>query len=497
MGYRNKMSALGSQRAARRMEDGLDEGRRARENRLTAIFLLGFLAFCAVVAALRFNFYIWIIELSCGVVYVAVFLFAFSIRDYSQDSSSLYSASCFLFTLGFEAAYCYLTLKSSSRDFRLRPEGFFLWISTQWFQAFAFLIVINRNRPRMALLPVLATCSIIAAGLLSFHFLLPGTELLLVTRYRAVYMGTNGVALGAFYCYLTWKLRRGWAEQPEYFAMRTLVSLVASGIACVGLILTVDSSPILVFAFSYCRFVGLALCFNANVTFVLLSPFRALYNQLSSRAEQLSQANERLNAALAEKEILLGEIHHRVKNNLQVVSSLLSLQAYEHGDDGFRESLEESQNRIRAMALVHEMLYQNNDFTAIDYAEYIERIVAELFSSSGRPGIRSVVDCEHVRIPIDSAITCSLIVNELITNCLKHAFPDGRSGTVQVRLRASPSTVSLTVEDDGVGLPEGFQVRDQRSLGFSLLSTLSDQLRGGFEIGEAQGTRITVAFPND
>ncbi len=477
--------------------DGLDLGQRRRENRLTAIFLLSFLAFCAIVAMLRFGFYIWVIELACGVIYVAVFMFAFSIRDYSPGSSTIYFGVGFLFTFAFEVAYSYLTVSSGGPDFRLASTGLFLWVCTQWYQAVAFLLVINRERPQVRLVPVVAICSSVAAILLSFHFFLPGVELLLETRYRGTYLGINCVSLGAFYAYLVWELRRGWAGQPEFFAVRTLVSLLFSCIACVGLILTVDSGPIPVFAFSFLRFVGLVLCYNANVTFTLLSPYRALYGQLSSRAEQLSAANARLNAALAEKEVLLSEIHHRVKNNLQIVSSLLNLQGFGDQGKGIREALETSQSRIRAMALVHEMLYQNKDFTAIDFADYLGRLLRELFSAAGRPEIRSALDCDRVFVPIDAAITCSLIVNELVTNCLKHAFPEGRGGTVSVRLRAGPARVALAVEDDGVGLPDGFDIGSLRSLGLSLLASLTSQLGGEYSIGGEGGTKVTVEFPNE
>jgi two-component sensor histidine kinase len=477
-------------------DDGLSLNRRKTENRLYTIFFLAFLAFCAAFALVKFSFYVWTIELACAVILVAIFMFAFNIKEYSVDSSSLYSGAGFLFTFVFAAAYLYITASSGERDFRLAPAGLFFYVSMQWYLAFTFLIILYRKRPSMRLSTVIATCSAITAALLSFHFLLPNVELQLVSRHRSAYVYANVAGLAALYGYMLWKLVRAWGELPEYFAARTFASLVATSIGALGVLLTLDSGPVLVFAFYFLRFVGLSLCYNANVAFILLPPYRALYGQLSSRADELSEANVRLKAALDEKEVLLGEIHHRVKNNLQVVSSLLSLQSGQVQSEEFREAFLESQNRIRAMSLVHEMLYQDKNFAAIDFADYLKRISGELLYSSGRTEIRGVMDCESVHVPIDAAITCSLIVNELITNCLKHAFPRGRAGTVSVRLRPADSIVELEVGDDGVGLPLEFDVAAFRSMGFSLVTSLVSQLRGELDIEGTGGTCVRIRFPN-
>jgi two-component sensor histidine kinase len=480
----------GDRDSARRSEDGLDEARRQRENRVASIFLLGFLAFCGALALADFGLYVWVIELACGFVYIAIFMFAFSIKDYSQDTSMLHSSTGFLFTFAFEAAYFYVIARSGSRDFRLAPEGFFLWISTQWYLAFTLLIAIDRKAPKISLARVIAICSVVAAAIFAAHFLLGDLELLLETRYPVAFLGTNAAGLACIYGFIAFRLRRAWGELPEYYARRILASVLASILSCGGILLTIDSAPAAAFAFYYLRFVAVSLCYSANVTYILLSPFRALYGQLSSRAEELSES-------LAEREILLKEIHHRVKNNLQVISSLLSLQAFYRADERLARSLGESQSRIRAMALVHEMLYQSEDFAAVDFSDYLKRIVSELFSACGRPEIRSVLDCETLRVPIDAAITCGLIVNELVGNSLKHAFPEGRGGTIRVSLKASSSLASIEVDDDGVGLPPGFDIRELRTMGLSLLEGLTAQLDGEYSIDGSLGTRIIVSFPNE
>ena len=478
-------------------DGGLDDARRRVDNRYSAIFLVAFLVLCAAFALVRLSFYIWVIELVCGVVYVAIFMFAFSMRDYSPDRSFLYSGVGFLFTFVFDIAYCYTAVVSGSPDFRLEPRISFLWICTQWFQAFTFLMVLSRGRPKMTLAPVTSICAIVGLGLLSLHFFLPGAELTLVTTHRGAYFAFSAIALTAFYGAMLWMAARKRRELPAYFVVRTMAAIVASGLSFLGLLLTMDSGPAPAFAFYFLRFVGLALCYNANVTFILLSPFHALYGQLSSRAAEMAAANARLGAALAEKEVLLGEVHHRVKNNLQVVSSLLSLQAGQSRNLEFKEAFEESQRRIRAMALVHEMLYQDRNFAAIDFSDYLKRIMGELLSSSGRSSIKAIVDCEAIEIPIDAAITCSLIVNELVTNSLKHAFPGGRAGLVSLRMRVAGPKVELTIEDDGVGLPPGFDLESLRSMGFSLVTGLVSQLRGECAIEGGGGTRVRISFPRE
>ena len=473
-------------------KDGIDSTQRSRENRDTAVFFVGFLAFCVLVALRSFALFTWIIELGCAVILVSIFMFSYSIKNYSSEHSSLLSGVGFLFAFAFETGYFYITARGSP-DFRLAPAGFFFFICVQWYQAVAFLVVINRNQPRMTLLPVVVICSLVTVLLTFFHVFFRGAETLLETRYSAAYLGANLGALVLFHAFVLLRLRATWSEQPRYFANRTLACLISSAIAGIGMVLTVSAAPILAFPFYFLRFMALSLCYNANVTFTLISPYRALYGQLSLRADQLAAANERLGGALAEKEVLLGEVHHRVKNNLQVISSLLSLQSYRYEDADFRDAIEESQNRIRAMALVHELLYKSKDFTAIDFADYLRQVSAELANSSGRPEIRVLVDCESLQVPVAEAITCGLITNELVSNCFKHAFPRGRAGTVHVSLRAVEPEIELSVADDGIGMRPGSGAQS-RSMGLTLLEGLCSQLRGSYSIDGEEGTRVVVRF---
>ena len=235
------------------------------------------------------------------------------------------------------------------------------------------------------------------------------------------------------------------------------------------------------------------------------------YREAQERAEELSKINEELKAeitrrleaegrirtSLREKEVLLKEIHHRVKNNLQIISSLLNLQTGQIEDERAEALFRESQDRIRSMALIHERLYQSEDLARVDFAEYIRSLVGYLVRSySAEAGsVRVETEVDDVSLGIDSAIPCGLIVNELVSNALKYAFPEGREGRIYVQLReARDGGYRLVVSDDGVGFPEGLDFRMTESLGLQLVTTLLDQLEGRIELDSCKGTRFTMTF---
>ena len=207
-------------------------------------------------------------------------------------------------------------------------------------------------------------------------------------------------------------------------------------------------------------------------------------------------AEERIRNSLAEKEVLLKEIHHRVKNNLQVISSLLKMQSRHVDDPAIKGLLEESQSRVKAMALIHERLYRSSDLRRIDFARYVEELGRDLLRSySGGRRARIETDVCDVRLSLGVAIPCALIISELITNALKHAFPDGEDGTICISLvAAGEDTHVLAVEDDGVGLPEGFDIAGSESLGLRIVQTLARQIAGEVRAVSAQGTRFEITF---
>ncbi len=208
------------------------------------------------------------------------------------------------------------------------------------------------------------------------------------------------------------------------------------------------------------------------------------------------QIEEQIKASLREKEVLLKEIHHRVKNNMQIISSLLSLQAEYIKDPQAFSSFKESQERIRSMALIHEKLYQSHDLAHINFAEYINDLSVFLYSSY-TPALSHIalkVDVEDIYLDIGHAVPCGLIVNELVTNALKYAFPAGRSGEIKVAVCQEGNRYTLTVSDNGVGFPPHVDFRKTSSFGMQLVIMLVRQLNGIIELEAGGGTTFTITF---
>jgi len=210
------------------------------------------------------------------------------------------------------------------------------------------------------------------------------------------------------------------------------------------------------------------------------------------------QAEDQLRKSLKEKEMLLREVHHRVKNNMQVISSLLRLQSAALEDSKAIEIFKECQNRVKSMALIHDKFYRSEDLSNIDFKEYIKEITNSLVHSYGIDAekISTKTDIEGVSLGINLAISCGLLVNELISNSLKHAFPEGASGEVRISLRPTEKGwVELKVSDNGVGMPKGLDYRRTKSLGLQLVNTLvKDQLGGEIELNIDKGTEFKITF---
>jgi PAS domain S-box-containing protein len=241
---------------------------------------------------------------------------------------------------------------------------------------------------------------------------------------------------------------------------------------------------------------------------VRISPLVDWRGRLVSQVVVLRDITERkwveeeIKTSLEEKEVLLKEIHHRVKNNLQVISSLLYLQSKNIKDEQALEMFQDSQNRVRSMSLVHERLYQSQDLARVDFAEYVRNLANHLFRSYGVNTniIQLKINVDEVFLGVDMAIPCGLIINELVSNSLKHAFPEGRVGKIHIELCADDeSQFTLMVSDNGVGFPENLGFRDTGSLGLQLVNTLVDQLEGAIELDRRSGTafKIALAAPVD
>jgi PAS domain S-box-containing protein len=218
--------------------------------------------------------------------------------------------------------------------------------------------------------------------------------------------------------------------------------------------------------------------------------------ELKNEISQRKMAQEQINESLKEKIVLLREIHHRVKNNLQIVSSLLNLQAGYITDKKILEVFKESQTRIRSMALIHEKLYQSRDLDKINFSDYIQSLLKDLFRSyqlqTNKISIKS--ETGHIFLEIDQAILCGLIVNELVSNAIKHAFKGREKGEILVKLMEDNNEYCIIVKDDGIGFPKDIDLENTDTLGLQLVTSLTSQMSGKIEIIPDGGTTVKISF---
>jgi PAS domain S-box-containing protein len=231
---------------------------------------------------------------------------------------------------------------------------------------------------------------------------------------------------------------------------------------------------------------------------------RELESRVSQRTAELEEeivqrkaAEATIMSSLHEKEVLLREIHHRVKNNLQIITSLIRLQKEQITDVGTIHALQDSESRIRSMALVHERLYRSPDLTSIDFSDYIHALATNLISTyaTDPKQIRLNIDVKDISLDINRAIPVGLIMNELIANAFKHAFPNGRSGEITITGRHTSAGITLSVQDNGVGLPDGLDWRNTQTLGLRLVLTLIRQVKGSIELNRTGGTVFEMIVP--
>jgi PAS domain S-box-containing protein len=221
-----------------------------------------------------------------------------------------------------------------------------------------------------------------------------------------------------------------------------------------------------------------------------------LNEEMLAEIAQRKDVERQLQLTVSEKETLLKEIHHRVKNNLQIIASLLNLQSQYIHDEKTLAVIKDSQNRIKAMALIHEKIYQSKSLDRIDYGDYLEKITRSLFESYGVSPKKIVIKihAKNILLHIDKAIPCSLILNELLSNSFKHAFPNDRTGEIRIDVKLDGDTLRLLYSDNGIGLPESVTLDRTESLGMRLISGLTQQVKGTVEIQRGGGTTFLIAF---
>ncbi len=224
----------------------------------------------------------------------------------------------------------------------------------------------------------------------------------------------------------------------------------------------------------------------------------AINDDLQKEITERKKIEKKIHEALTEKEILLKEIHHRVKNNLQIISSLLGLQARQVNDPDLVQKFTETQNRIHSISVVHEKLYQSKDFSKILFEEYIDNIIMHLDSTFGEisENIKIIQDIEKIRIGIDLAIPCGLIINELVSNAVKHAFPDKKKGEIEISFKKeNKEKYLLRVRDNGKGMQKNEIAPGKNSLGMRIIDTLVRQLNSTLEADLSNGTNISIHIP--
>jgi two-component sensor histidine kinase len=214
--------------------------------------------------------------------------------------------------------------------------------------------------------------------------------------------------------------------------------------------------------------------------------------------EQLQERTADLTASLKERDVLLQEVHHRVKNNLQVISSLISMQIRKQDNSSPQVVLAECKRRVDAISLIHEKLYQSRDYSHVPFSDYARSLATSIVHATDATGsgIELDMQCENVSLPVDKAISCGLILNELITNALKHAFPEDGGGKLHIGLHnLDHGIIRLVVRDSGVGTRETDRAK-AGSLGLQLVNILTEQLDGHLTTELAGGTCVTVEFPS-
>lgn len=221
--------------------------------------------------------------------------------------------------------------------------------------------------------------------------------------------------------------------------------------------------------------------------------------RLLSRVKVLLQTHQlsvQVNQLVHDKEMLIKEVHHRVKNNLMIISSLLNLQSRYIQDEESRKIFEESQNRTKSMALIHERLYASNDLKKIDFADYIHSLMRDLFNTyyTGRNQIHLNLDVNDVKVDVDNAVPLGLIINEMVTNSFKYAFPEDEDGVIGITFHKHGNEYLLEVYDDGIGIPLEIDLKNTDSLGVLLINNLTSQINGKLELERNHGTKFRIEF---
>jgi two-component sensor histidine kinase len=367
------------------------------------------------------------------------------------------------------------------------------------------------ERPRLrAPIEIMALCATLVGYLAILGYLYHAPELYALGPHVAIALHTAGaliaLGIGVSLALPDGRLARALTEEgPPGLLTRRLLPAAVLGPLLVGVIRSVGEHLRLYekdtgtgIATLACTMIGVAMIWWSAGAMRRLDERRAeAMRRLEEAADSSARAAHELEVSAREKEVLLKEVHHRVKNNLQVIASLLYLQGRHARDEELAGLLMESRDRVYSMALIHEKLYRSHSLARIDFGDYVATLTRALSSSLGIEPARVEIETQAagVLLDVEAAMPCALIVNELVTNALKHAFPGQCRGHIRVSFqKASPERWELEVSDDGVGLPADFDPRRASTLGMQLVRSLTEQLRGTLELVPKDGTHVRIRF---
>jgi len=237
---------------------------------------------------------------------------------------------------------------------------------------------------------------------------------------------------------------------------------------------------------------------NENLEAIVKERTEELNKTVTNLSEEIRQrtiAEEKIKESLDTKEVLLQEVTHRVKNSLQIISSLISLQKSSISDEDSIQILNQVSHRIQSMALIHEILYTSNEFEKVDFQKYIDSLIFYAERTFQSPHITFVTSIEKASLTLDTATNCGMIIMELITNSIKYAFPNNRSGAISIGLKANSDSFTITLSDDGIGLPKDLDFKKTKTLGMQLVMSLTEQLDGEIMLKRNNGSKFELTFP--
>ncbi len=395
-----------------------------------------------------------------------------------------------------------LEMASTMASYGPRADGqgiaLFLRLSSGWYLAFAFFFLSSVERTGVKMRGAWTTYFLVTlaiAGVAALRLLPPPRG----TVYFLAFALANTVFTWVLLMLSALRLRRSFPSGR--YRRRLVAAVLLAAAAAPAALLSAGAAPVFEYLGEYFRIASFFLIYKAVVSQVLMKPYRSMFLDMRREGGALRKKNLVLSLALEEKMGLLREVHHRIKNSLQIIASLLDLAKGESGDAKVMGILRDSQERVRSVALVHDLLSRSPEASAVDISAYIRRLISGICGSLSPPP-RIETELSEVWLPLDRALPMGMALNELLTNAAKYGGREKEAPRIRVRLAIEPDAldaqeIALEVEDDGPGFPAQFDPEATDSLGFSLIHSLASQLRGyvSWSSKDGGGLRVRFAFP--